>query len=76
MTRLNNSFTFSLTSPSIALGADCGLSARWYRSSRARGPTLCASAPSHCSHAVPPLGEPEIAIGHEPRIQLWLPSRN
>ena len=32
----------------------------------------CASAPSHCSHAIP-LGEPEIAIGHEPRIEPWLP---
>jgi hypothetical protein len=72
MTRLKNSFTFGLTSPSTALGADFGLSARWYRSSRVRGLTLCASGPSHCSHAMP-LGEQEIAIGEEPRIEPCWP---
>src|SRR5437773_9130102 len=33
---------------------------------------LCASAPSHPLHAMPPR-IPEIAIGHEPPIELWLP---
>jgi hypothetical protein len=31
----------------------------------------CASAPSHPLHAIP-LGQPEIAIGYEPRIEPWL----
>ena len=35
------------------------------------GPTLCASAVTVLTLC--PLGEPEIAIGHEPRIEPWLP---
>jgi len=36
------------------------------------GPTMCASAPSHRYHAMPPR-RTEIAIGHEPPIEPWLP---